>query len=179
MVGLMTLFVLVNVTKNSLKKNLLFSLRIYPHFQDTGGFFIAVFEKIGPIKDISALNDTSMNDEDGENTMTESFDNVEADDDASIKPDSTATGYEIINEDTYDLGEMNQDESVSIKRPSSTDQSGEEPHKRTKTKENLKTASKPDDKKEDENQRKIKQSEEVFIFLEPGNEEIHLIRLDA
>ncbi|RIA83646.1 S-adenosyl-L-methionine-dependent methyltransferase [Glomus cerebriforme] len=151
------------------KLNLTRCLRIYPHLQDTGGFFIAVFEKIGPIKDISVLDDTPVSDEHGKNSRTEAIDNVEAID----KPESTTINHEIINDDVYDMKELNQNESVPIKRSSSTDQS---PHKRTKTKEGL-TSFNPDYENEDKNSRKSRQSgEEVFIFLGSDNEDIPLIR---
>ncbi|CAG8513683.1 4054_t:CDS:10 [Diversispora eburnea] len=37
-------------------------IRIYPHFQDTGGFFIAILQKTGPITDISDFNISNNDD---------------------------------------------------------------------------------------------------------------------
>ncbi|CAG8648449.1 8027_t:CDS:10, partial [Cetraspora pellucida] len=36
-------------------------MRIYPHFQDTGAFFVAVLQKTGPITDISSINSSVSN----------------------------------------------------------------------------------------------------------------------
>src|SRR6266542_1908438 len=155
----------------------LFSLRIYPHFQDTGGFFIAVFEKIGPIKDVSVLEDASMNEIGKKDSIA--VDDVETIE-ASVEPDSTTIKDEIVNEDADIVEEMNQNldnESVPIKRPPSVDQFGEESYKRTKTNE-LATASNPDNEEVDTNPGKKRQSGEVFIFLEQNNDDVPLIRLD-
>ncbi|PKK79815.1 S-adenosyl-L-methionine-dependent methyltransferase [Rhizophagus irregularis] len=148
------------------KLNLTRCIRIYPHLQDTGGFFIAVFEKIGIIKDVSVLDDTTSNDENGgENSITESVDNVEA--------DSTTIKYEC-NDDVNDIEEMNQDDSVSTKRPSSTNQSIKGSHKRIRTNEST-TTFKSNCENEEE-KPKSKQTGEVFIFLGSDNEDIPLIR---
>ncbi|CAI2189534.1 443_t:CDS:10 [Funneliformis geosporum] len=154
--------------------NLTRCLRIYPHFQDTGGFFIAVFEKIGPIKDVSVLEDASINDEnDGKNSIA--VNDIEVID-TSVEPDPTTIDDEIINNDFDAVEEINQDldnESVLTKRPPSIDDPDEESYKRTKTIESI-TVSDPNDKKED---RKKRQSgEEIFIFLEQNNDDIPLIR---
>ncbi len=113
-----------------------------------------------------------MSGENGGGSSIETVDNAEAID----KPESTTIKYEIINKDVYNAEEMNQDESISIKRPSSTNQFNKGPNKRTKTKEDV-TAFKSDSESEDKNSRKSRQSE-VFIFLGSDNEDIPLIRLD-
>ncbi|CAG8725087.1 25180_t:CDS:2, partial [Dentiscutata erythropus] len=43
------------------KLNLERCMRIYPHFQDTGAFFIAVLQKTGPITDISSIDGSASN----------------------------------------------------------------------------------------------------------------------
>ncbi|CAG8445380.1 7521_t:CDS:10 [Funneliformis caledonium] len=144
--------------------NLTRCLRIYPHFQDTGGFFIAVFEKIGPIKDISVLED------DGKNPIA--VNDIEAID-ISVEPESITIDDEIINKD---IDQDLDNEPVLIKRPPSIDHPDEESNKRTKTSESM-PVSDHNDKKEDKNSRKKRQSgEEIFIFLEQNNEDIPLIR---
>jgi hypothetical protein len=131
-----------------------------------------------------------LNDENGGIPITESVDNVETES-TTIEYESINEGvndeyeginegvndeYESINEGVNDVEELNQDDSVSTKRPSSTNQFTKGPHKRIRTKENT-TTFKSNCESEEKNS-KSKQTGEVFIFLGPDNEDIPLIRFD-
>ncbi|CAG8640685.1 1459_t:CDS:2, partial [Scutellospora calospora] len=80
-------------------------MRIYPYFQDTGAFFIAVFQKTGPITDISSIDSLTSN----KNTCeTEDVSTVEVNDDIqnsyeeiymSNEPDTIAVDDSSINDD--------------------------------------------------------------------------------
>lgn len=73
---------------------------------------------------------------------------------------------------------MNQDDSVSTKRPSSTNanQSIKGSHKRIRTNESTTTFK--SNCENEEKKSKSKQTGEVFIFLGTDNEDIPLIRFD-
>ncbi|CAG8485723.1 12913_t:CDS:10 [Acaulospora morrowiae] len=140
-------------------------MRIYPHFQDTGGFFIAVLQKTGPITDISSVNDLQSFSKEDHNNDEETVD-------ASSELDT-----EIINDDAIvddDSSENFEDRESDViesahKKRSNSGSSEDELRKRTKTEE-------LNDIKDDRSPSQRRGGEEPFLFLEPDNQDIPIIR---
>ncbi|CAG8523823.1 6684_t:CDS:2, partial [Dentiscutata heterogama] len=184
------------------KLNLERCMRIYPHFQDTGAFFIAVLQKTGPITDISSIDSSASNKnacdtEDASIAETNENDiqNFYEETDMSNDPDATIVDDLSINVAVDNL------HVIPIKRHN-VDSSKHESHKCPKV-EKLETKIEPD---EDDNQMGSKHEshkcpkvekletkiepddddnqmgsqkracEEPFIFLDPDDAVISQIR---
>ncbi|CAG8476678.1 3457_t:CDS:2, partial [Acaulospora colombiana] len=146
-------------------------MRIYPHFQDTGGFFIAVLQKTGPITDISPVDDSpSTNKDDTTGGASVTFDDdhkgVEETEDTDNEELDIAT-YDDVNEDSEDKD--NDVADHTHRKRSRIYSSDGDLNKRAKTKE-LK------DSNIDQSTPQRKGGEEPFILLELDNEDIPIIK---
>ncbi|RUS17287.1 hypothetical protein BC937DRAFT_90165 [Endogone sp. FLAS-F59071] len=140
-------------------------IRIYPHLQDTGGFFVAVFKKVSPM---TAIDRAFLARQKGE-ALTEPVD--EKEDEAlleSIKAESTAEDHE---------NEQTQDDIVPAKR-SGIDETPAEPPKRARIDEEGKVGENSNVKQEHVGEFIVKDTkvstlkEEPFIFLDHDNDDI-------
>ncbi|CAG8811083.1 39927_t:CDS:10, partial [Gigaspora margarita] len=140
-------------------------MRIYPHFQDTGAFFIAVFQKTGPITDISSIDDSVSNKnacdtedasvaETNENDIQTFYEET----DMSNDPDATIVD-DLSTNDAADNFCV-----VPIKRHN-VDSSKHESHKCPKV-EKLETKVEPDEEDDNQMGSQKRACEEPFIKLE-------------
>jgi 16S rRNA C967 or C1407 C5-methylase (RsmB/RsmF family) len=147
-------------------------MRIYPHLQDTGGFFITVLEKKSEFK--------ARNENEPKQTSQSNA--------ASEDPVAAAPATETKLEDAPALEEKKEDESmddastVASKRPLETDDDAEQPAKKAKTAEESSAAATPvpaPAAQREERPGKPKRNgpiEEPFKYLDPAHPIIQNIK---
>ncbi|CAG8711796.1 13539_t:CDS:10, partial [Racocetra persica] len=174
-------------------------LRIYPHFQDTGAFFIAVLQKTGPITDISSI-DSSVSSKSTCDTKDVSIAEANEEIDVSNEQDDAIIDVSVAEANENDNQNFDeeidisneQDNAMTVDDPSTNDavdnyyvvpvkrhnvdSSRHESHKCPKV-EKLETEIKPDEKNDDQETGPQKRAfEEPFIFLDPDYADISNIR---
>ncbi|CAJ0825126.1 6102_t:CDS:10 [Entrophospora sp. SA101] len=78
-------------------------IRVYPHFQNTGGFFIAVLQKIGPITDSSKRTKVEKNKAKSNNNIKKKEIKVEKDDSSSKNSLSGEEPFILLSPDNEEI----------------------------------------------------------------------------
>ncbi|KAK7420866.1 tRNA (cytosine-5-)-methyltransferase ncl1 [Neonectria magnoliae] len=157
-------------------------MRVYPHMQDTGGFFITVLQKKTDFKVRNENDRKQAPAKAGDSSEVPSAEKAtegtseKVTEEASVKPDAEATpaAAETKEEDVTMV-----DESTNgNKRPLETEESEEQPAKKVKTEDELSAAATPvaQPKPDNGKPRRNGPVEEPFKYLDPAHPIIQNIK---
>ncbi|OZJ03575.1 hypothetical protein BZG36_03041 [Bifiguratus adelaidae] len=147
-------------------------LRIYPHDQDTGGFFVAVLEKTTPMTHTDKLSEALKTTERIDTAAAEQEDEQMLKQLSSIAPEDVAGDVHVRGEDTQDtpVDSAATPSSVSANEIGPENDTAEPPAKRHSTDTSSAVEAKRPRKEKTPTVAPLK--EEPFIFLKPENSDI-------